>query len=180
MCLLPSLQVSLHENILRHLYGCVHTIVSTYISKEWISMIISTCISKEWNYTIIITRISMEYIPTTSLWRIPTVTPIPSKPEMFVQGIYSKPEILLQNIWKFKILSKEVKPESSKLWLLLHASLQSYTKLFYQYIGYYVVNKNTNNNTRNIRKQVVGYIMLLKRKQSTKVKAKGYTEGHYY
>ena len=42
------------------------------------------------------------------------VTPIPSKSEMFVQGIHLKPEILLQNSQKFTILSKQVKPEASK------------------------------------------------------------------
>ena len=44
----------------------------------------------------------------------------------------------------------------------------------------YVIDLNTNNNAWNIRKQAIGYIMLLKRKQSAKVKAKGCTEEHHY
>ena len=36
-----------------------------------------------------------------------TIT-IPSKPKMFVQGIHSKPKILLQNVWGFMILPKQV------------------------------------------------------------------------
>ena len=99
---------------------------------------------------------------------------------MFVQGIHPKPEILLQNIRESTILSKQVKPEASKSWLPLYVSLQSCAKLFYKYIGYYVIDQNTNNNTWNIRKQAVGYIMLLKKKRRAKVKAKGCAEGHYH
>ena len=49
------------------------------------------------------------------------------------------------------------------------------------WIGYYVIDWNTINNTWNIRKQTAGYIMLLKRKESAKVKAKGCVgvEGHH-
>ena len=74
---------------------------------------------------------------------------------MFMQVIQSKPEILLQNICELTILSNEVKPEASKSWLLLHglhASLQSSTKLLYKYIGYYVIDRNTNKNIWIIRK----------------------------
>ena len=42
-----------------------------------------------------------------------------------------------------------------------------------------MIDQNTDNDTWNIRKQAVGYIMFLKRKQSAKVKAKGCAEGHY-
>ena len=63
----------------------------------------------------------------------------------------SKPEILLQSICEFTILSKQVKPEISKSWLPLHASLQSYGKTFYKYIGYYVIDQNTSIDTWNIR-----------------------------
>ena len=98
---------------------------------------------------------------------------------MLVQGIHSKPEILLQSIREFMISSKQVKREVSKSWLPLHASLQSSEKLFYKYLGYYVIDQNNNNNTWNIRKQTVGYIMFLKRKPSRNVKAKGYADGRY-
>ena len=89
-----------------------------------------------------------------------------------VTPIHPKPEILLQSSWKIKILSKQVIPEASKSWLSLHASLQLYAKIFYKYIGYYEIDQNNNNITWNIRKQAVGYIMLLKGKQSAKEKGK--------
>ena len=83
------------------------------------------------------------------------VTSIPSKPEIFVQGIHSKPEMLLQNIQGFEIVPKQVKPKAPKSWLSLNSSLQLYAKLFYKYIGYYVIDLNTDNNVWNIRKQAV-------------------------
>ena len=100
---------------------------------------------------------------------IPTVIPIPPKPE-----------VLLQSTREITILSNHIKSEASKLWLPLHASLKSCTKLFYKYIGYYVIDWNTDNNTWSIKRQAVGYVMFLKRKQSAKVKAKRCTEGRYH
>ena len=97
---------------------------------------------------------------------------------MFTQGIHPKPEILLQNIRVFAILSKQVKHEVFKSWLTSHTPLQPCAKLLYKYIGHYLIDQNTNNDILNIRKQAVGFIMFLKRKQSAKVKAKGSAEGH--
>ena len=71
-----------------------------------------------------------------------------------------------------QFLSKQVKPEAFKSWLLLNESLQSSVTLFYAYIGYYLINQNTNNNTWNIRKQALEYIIFLKRKRRVKVKVK--------
>ena len=76
------------------------------------------------------------------------------------------------------IVPKQVKPKIPKTRLPLYSSLQSYAKLFYKYIGYYVFYSNSNNNMWNIRKQAMGYVMILKRKQSRKVKAKGCVEGN--
>ena len=76
---------------------------------------------------------------------IHTVMGIPSKPEIFVQGI-------------------QVKPETPKSWIPLCSSLHSYLKLFYKFITYYMFNNNYNIDTWNIRRQIVGYIMSLKRK----------------
>ena len=89
-------------------------------------------------------------------------TPIPSKIEMFVQGIYSKPGILLQIIWEFTILSKQIKPEAPKAWIPSHSSLQPYTKSLYKFVTYYIIDHNYNIDTWNIRKEVIGYIMSLK------------------
>ena len=64
--------------------------------------------------------------PLTSLWKIflrrlykdiLTVTPIPSKPEIFLQYIQG-----------FVITPEQVKPESPKLWIPSHSSLQFYVK----------------------------------------------------
>ena len=90
-----------------------------------------------------------------------------------MQAIQSKPEILLQNICEFTILSNQVKSEAFKLWLPLYESTQSPVKLLYKCIGYYVIDRNNNNNIWNIRKQAVGYIMFLKKKRREKVKTKG-------
>ena len=43
-----------------------------------------------------------------------------------------------------------------------------------------MIDRNTNNDTWNIRKQAIGYIMSLKKKQSAKVKAKGCAGGRYH
>ena len=75
---------------------------------------------------------------------------------------------------------KQVKPEVPKSWLPLHSSLQSYTKSFYKFVKYYMFNNNHNINSWNIRKQVAGYIMSLKRKRRMKLHAKGCAEGHYH
>ena len=61
------------------------------------------------------------------------VIPIPSKPEIFTQGIYSKLEIVLPNIRGFVIVPKQVKPEAPKAWLPARSSLQPYTKFFYKF-----------------------------------------------
>ena len=78
------------------------------------------------------------------------------------------------------MLFKQVKPEVSKSWSPLHASLKSCAKFFHKYIGYYVIDQNTNNNTWSIRKETKQYIMFVKRKRSGKVKAKGCAEGRYH
>ena len=103
-----------------------------------------------------------------------------SKPEMFVQGIHSTPEILLHNIWGFMIVPKQVKSEEPRSWLSLCSLLQPYTESFYKFIGYYMIDHKNNINTWNIRKQVAGYIMFLKRKQRAQSKAKGCAEDRYH
>ena len=104
---------------------------------------------------------------------------IPSKPEMFLH-IPSKPEIFLQRICEFTSLSIQAKPEASTFWLLLHGSLESSVKHFYKDIGYYVIDQTTNNDTWDIRKQTLGYIMFLKRKLSGEMKAKGCAEDRHH
>ena len=89
---------------------------------------------------IISTRISMEYISTTSLKKY-SYGHIYTVKIIFMQGIQSKPEILLQKLREFTTLSNQIKPEASKSLLPLHASIQSSAKIFYKYIGYYVLIK---------------------------------------
>ena len=111
---------------------------------------------------------------------ISTITPILSKPKMFVQGIHSKPEIRLQNIRGFVNVLKQVKSGTRQSWLPSRSLLQPYTKSFYKFITYYMNNHVYNINTWNIRIQLTGFIMSLKRKRRMKLKAKGCAEGRYH
>ena len=87
---------------------------------------------------------------------------MPSKPEMIVQGIQVKPET--PKIISFSLCS------------LLH----SYLKLFYKFVTYYMFDNNYNIDKWNIRRQVAGYIMSLKRKQRMKLKANSCEEDKYH
>ena len=61
-----------------------------------------------------------------------------------------------------------------------YSSLQPYAKSFYKFVTYYMIDYNYNIDTWNIRKQVAGYSMSLKRKRRAKLKAKGCAEGRYH
>ena len=78
------------------------------------------------------------------------------------------------------IVPRQVKPEAPKSWLPLRSLLQPYMKSFYKFVTYYMIDHNYNIDTWNIRKQVAGYIMFLKRKRRAKLKAKGCAEGCYH
>ena len=163
VCLKPSLLVYLHDNILRYFYKCIPTVVSLLSSllvslrSKLLQTSLLTSLRSKFLQSLISTSLRSDFLRSSLLasqWSIclqrlykdiSTVTPIPSKPEIFVQGIHPKPEILLQNIREFTILSKQVNLEASKSWLPLHASLQSCVQLFYEYIGYYVIDRNNNN-----------------------------------
>ena len=108
------------------------------------------------------------------------MTPIPSKSEIVVQGIHLKLEILLQSIQGFVIVPKQVRPEAPKSWLPLRSLLQPYVRSFYKFVTYYIIDHYYNTVTWNIKKQVAGYIMSLKRKQRTELKTKVYAEGCYH
>ena len=53
-------------------------------------------------------------------------------------------------------------------------------KYFYKFVTYYIFDHNYNINPRDIKRQLVGYIMSLKRKRGAKLKAKGCAEGRYH
>ena len=74
---------------------------------------------------------------------------------------------------------KQVKPETCKSWLPSHSLLQPYANSFYKFVTYYIFDHNYNIDAWKIRKQIVGYIMSLRRKRRAKLKAKGCAEGHY-
>ena len=78
------------------------------------------------------------------------------------------------------IVPKQVKLEAPKLWLPLCSSLQPYAKFFYKFVRYYMIDHNNNIDTWNTQKQVVGYIMFLKRKQRAKFTVKGCAESRYH
>ena len=97
-----------------------------------------------------------------------------------ITRIHLKPEILLQIILGFMSVPKQVKPKTPKTWLPSHSSLQSCATSFYKFVTYYMFNNNYNINTWNIRKQVTGYSMTLKRKKRMQLKEKGCAKGHYH
>ena len=53
-------------------------------------------------------------------------------------------------------------------------------KYYHKLITYYMIDYNHSNNTGNIRRQVVGYIMSMKRKRRIKLKAKAPEEDKYH
>ena len=78
------------------------------------------------------------------------------------------------------ITPEQVKPESPESWIPSYSSLQPYVKCFYKFVTYYMFGHNYNIDTLVIRRQLVGYIMALKRKRGAKLKAKGCAEGRYH
>ena len=64
-----------------------------------------------------------------------------------------------------------MKPEIFKSWTSLSSSLQTYVKYFHKLIAYYTIDYAHYNNINNILRQVIGYIMSMKRKQRTNLKA---------
>ena len=97
---------------------------------------------------------------------MPTFTPIPSESEMFLQYIRG-----------FMITPEQVKPESLESWMPSRSSLQPYMKYFYKFVTYYMLDHNYNIDTYGIKRQIVGYIISLKRKQGAKLKVKGVRRG---
>ena len=74
----------------------------------------------------------------------------------------------------------QVKFETTKLLLPLHSSLQPYMKYFYKLTMYYMIDYNHSINSGSIKGQAVEYIMPLKRKQRTKLKAYSPEENKYH
>ena len=70
--------------------------------------------------------------------------------------------------------------ESPESWIPSHSSLQPYVKYFCKFVTYYMFDHNYNINTRDIRRQLVGYIMSMKRKWGSKLEAKEWAEGRYH
>ena len=73
-----------------------------------------------------------------------------------------------------------MKPEISKSWISSFSLLQPYMKYFHKLIAYYIFNYNHYNNINYIRRQVVGYIMSMKRKQRTHLKARSPEQDEYH
>ena len=64
-----------------------------------------------------------------------------------------------------------MKPEISKLWKSSRSSLQLNMKYFDKLIAYYIIDYDHYNNINNIQRQVIGYIMSMKRKRRTNLKS---------
>ena len=76
----------------------------------------------------------------------------------------SKHEMFSQYIRGFIITPEQVKPESPESWIPSRSLLQPYVKYFNKFVTYYMFDHNYNIDTRDIRRQLVGYIMALRRK----------------
>ena len=73
-----------------------------------------------------------------------------------------------------------MKPEISKSWISSCSLLQPYMKYFHKLITYYIIDYNHYNNINIIKRQVVGYIMSMKRKRRTKLKARSPEQDKYH
>ena len=154
-----SLQMSIPEDILHHFYKGISIFillllsVRTSLQSKFLQPSLLMSLRSEILQSCLPTSLGSNFV-LISLWKIflrslyediLTKMDIPSKPEIFVQGI-------------------QVKPETPKTWIPLCLSLHSYSKFFYKFIVYCMFNNNYNIDTWNIKKQVIGYIMSLKKK----------------
>ena len=73
-----------------------------------------------------------------------------------------------------------MKPEISKLWTSSRSLLQLYMKYFHKLIAYYIIYYKHYNNINNIRRQMMGYIMSMKRKRRTNLKARYREQDKYH
>ena len=120
--------------------------------------------------------------PLTSLWEmflrhlykdISIVTPIQIKPETFKS-------LRRLQVYISTIAFIQVKPETDKSWIASHSSIQPYIKYFRKLITQYITDYNHSTDTDKIRRQLVGYIMSLKRKQRTKLKVSSPEEDKHH
>ena len=170
-----SLQMSLRDDILHYPYKGISTIMvrplslHTSLPHEFLQLSLLASLRSEILQLSLLTPLQSKFV-LASLWTIflrrfyediLTATTIPSKSEILVPGI-------------------QVKPETPITWLPLCSALHSYLKLFYKFATYYMIDHIYNIDTWKIRKQVVEYLMSLKRKRGAKLKAKGCAEGRYH
>ena len=73
-----------------------------------------------------------------------------------------------------------MKPEISKLWTLSRSSLKPYMKYFHKLIAYYIIEYNYYDNINNIQRQVIGYILSMKRKQRNNLKTRYQEQDKYH
>ena len=114
---------------------------------------------------------------------------------LFLQCIYGgistiiriqvKPEIhsywyshLYENISTVTLI--HTKPEISKSLISSYSQLQPYMKYLRKLIAYYIIEYNHYNSINTIRKQVIGYIMSMKRKWRSNLKARNQKKDKYH
>ena len=139
--------MSIRDDILHHLYEGISTIMAlllslhTYLPGEFLQPSLLASLRSGILQSSLLTSLRSKFV-LASLWKIFlqrfyedifTVTAIPSKPEILVQGI-------------------QVKPKTPKTWLPLCSSLHSYSKLFYKCATYYMIDDIYNIDTWNIKK----------------------------
>ena len=140
--------MSLRKDILHHFYKEISTSIflllspHTSLRSEFLQPSLLVPLRSEILQSSVLTSLQSKFV-LVSLWKLFlgrlykdtfTVTTIPSKPEMIVQGI-------------------QVKLETPKTWLHLYSSLHSYSKLFYKFVPYYMFDNNYNIDTWNIRRK---------------------------
>ena len=152
----------------------ISTVVSICISTMWVSTVISTCISTKYKCTYIYSNVSMESISTVSLRRYLYYHTYTSETRNPYIQIYPS----LCGYLYFHTFTH--KPEISKSRISSRSLLQPYMKYLHKLIAYYIIGHKHYNRINNIREQVVGYIMSMKKKRRSNLKARNPKQDKYH
>ena len=173
LCLHLSLAVYMHKDILYYLYEGISTVV--YLLLSLLTSLRNGSLRSSLLMFLSCVRVYMRNgILQSSL--------LLSLRNSFVHAflITSICKIFLHRLYKdiSTVTPKQVKPETTKLWLPLHSSLQPYMEYFYKLTTYCMIDYNHSINSGNII-QIVGYIMSMKRKERMKLKVYSPEENKY-
>ena len=170
-----SLLVVIHEDILKHLHNDISTVVHvlqsllTYLRNKVLQSSLLTFLQNIFILLSVLIFLQSTPVHTStlsSLWNI------------FLRRLYEDVYTIIciqvkPKIHSYNHLYEDIsivtpihmKPEISKSWIPSRSLLQPYIKYFHKLITHYIIDYNHNNDTDNIRRKVVGYIMSLKRNE---------------